>query len=441
MKTELVTDDHATSRVPMSARRSWVGIAVQRFGQMSDLTQFLLGATLGFGMTFWNAFWALVIGSVIFESISIVVGIIGVREGLNTSLLARWTGFGRYGAGMLAAIITISAIGWFGIQTGISAEGLHQLMPGLSVPVWALLFGLFVTLFVLRGIESMQWIANLTVPLFLLIVGWAVVKELSGHSIPDLLTDAAPGPHLDMITASTLVAGSFLVGAVITTDMTRYNKSPLDVVKQTVIGMTLGEFVIGLAGVLLAHALKSADISAIIFTSVGWIGVLVIVLGTTKINDWNLYSSSLSIVNIADSLLGIRLHRGWVTLAIGALGSVLAAVGILDRFMDFLMVLGVVFPPVAGIMIVEYFLVRRWRGDLEESLIMGRLPVTTPGWVPGTLIAWAAGSLCGQYLQWGMPPVTSIVVAAAVYLVIGKAGLLRSYGDVSTESDLSLVRS
>ena len=45
-------DDYSLSRVPESERYSWITLAVQRFGQHSALSQFLLGATLGFGMTF-----------------------------------------------------------------------------------------------------------------------------------------------------------------------------------------------------------------------------------------------------------------------------------------------------------------------------------------------------------------------------------------------------
>ncbi|MFC7649693.1 hypothetical protein ACFQX6_62095 [Streptosporangium lutulentum] len=45
-----------------------------------------------------------------------------------------------------------------------------------------------------------------------------------------------------------LVAGSLMVGAVITPDMTRFNRNAADVVKQTLVGITLGEYVIGLSG-------------------------------------------------------------------------------------------------------------------------------------------------------------------------------------------------
>ena len=94
-------DDFALSRVNPNAQKHWFGIAVQRFGQVSALSQFLLGATLGYSMTFGNAFLALLLGSIILEVIMCIVGIIGQKEGLNTALLARWTGFGEIGASLV----------------------------------------------------------------------------------------------------------------------------------------------------------------------------------------------------------------------------------------------------------------------------------------------------------------------------------------------------
>src|SRR5205807_3931658 len=109
-------------------------VAVQRFGQVSALSQFLLGATVGFGMSFWPAVLAFTLGSVILELITILVGVIGVREGLSTSMIARWTGFGRGGSALIGLAIGISLIGWFGIQSAVSAQGLVSLIGGL--PEW-----------------------------------------------------------------------------------------------------------------------------------------------------------------------------------------------------------------------------------------------------------------------------------------------------------------
>src|SRR5919198_5596519 len=137
----LGADDYALDRVPDSARYPWWTVAVQRFGQLSDLTVFLLGAALGAGMSFWGAFWALTLGSVLLEVVAIFTGIAGVREGLSTSVLARWTGFGRAGSALIGLVVAVSLIGWFGIQNAIFAEGLHALAGGIPVWVWSIVTG------------------------------------------------------------------------------------------------------------------------------------------------------------------------------------------------------------------------------------------------------------------------------------------------------------
>jgi len=428
-------DDFALSRVTPSAQRHWFGIAVQRFGQVSALSQFLLGATLGFSMTFGEAVLAFLFGSIILEVIMCIVGIIGQREGLNTALLARWTGFGEVGASLVGLAIGISLIGWFGIQSAISAESLDALMPG-ALPVWAwsLIFGLIVTAIVAVGFGGMQWLANVTVPLFLVLVGWSVISELSRHSLGDLLTSPPPGPAMTVGQGTAIVAGGLIVGAIITADMTRFNRSSADVVKQTVVGVSLGEFVIGLAGVLLAHAAATGNIVAIVTSSVGLVGLFIVLTGTLKINDWNLYSSSLGLVNFISTAFRRDLHRVSTTIVLGVVGSVLAAAGILGHFTDFLIVLSVAFPPIAGIMIAEYFIVKQWRNELDETRALGTLPGTAPRLVPATLVVWAIASAVGYFVAWGIPSITSLVLSVLLYTLAGKLGLVRGVGIASTRA-------
>jgi cytosine permease len=421
-------DDYALVRVPRDQRYSWWSVAVQRFGQVSALSQFLLGSTLGFGMGFWEAFLAFTLGAVILEIVSIGVGIIGCREGLQTSLLTRWTGFGQGGSAVVGVAIGISLIGWFGIQSGVSAEGLFSLIGVLPVWVWSLLFGLAVTFIVLWGFASMKWVAYVTVPAFVVLVAWSIGSELLTHDVGSLVATTPAGPSLSLLEGTTLVAGGFIVGAVITPDMTRFNRSAADVVKQTVVGFTLGEYAIGMSGVLLALAIRSDDIITIVTSSVGWVGTLVIILGTLKINDWNLYSSGLGVVNFVGTVFGKRVNRALVTLALGVVGSLLAAGGILDSFIGFLTVLGVAFPPIAGIMVAEYFVVKTWRPELDRSRAAGTLPETAPTWVPTTMVVWVAAALLGQFVAWGLPSINSLVAAFVLYVVAGKLGLVRGVG-------------
>ncbi|SDJ37209.1 cytosine permease [Nonomuraea maritima] len=438
MASAVGVDDYAVTRVPEGARHSWVSVAVQRFGQISALSQFLLGATLGFGMGFWQAFLALTLGAVILEVVAVLIGVIGVREGLSTSVLARWTGFGRAGSALIGLAVAISLIGWFGIQSAVSAQGLASLVGGLPEWGWSLVFGLLVTAIVLWGFNLMAWTAYLAVPAFLILVGWSITSELSKHDLGALIASAPPGPQLSLLQGTTLVAGGFIVGAIITPDMTRFNRSVADVVKQTLVGVTLGEYVIGLAGVLLAHAVGTSEITTIVTSSVGWVGVLVIVVGTIKINDWNLYSSGLGLVTFIDTVFGKRLHRGLTTAVMGIVGSVLAAAGILDQFTEFLTLLGVAFPPIAGIMVAEYFVVRRWRGELEAARARGTVPDTAPKWVPATLVIWLIAALVGKYVEVGFGSINALVVAFVLYVVAGKLGLVRGIG-TSRTADVATV--
>ncbi len=435
MATAVGHDDYALERVPASARFHWFSVATQRFGQLSSLASFLLGATLGFGMDFWSAVLAITLGSVILEIVTIFTGIAGQREGLSTSVLARWTGFGGSGSSLIGIAISLSAIGWFGIQNAVSAQGLANLVGVLPAWAWALVFGVLVTLIVMFGMASMAWTAYVAVPAFLLLAGWSIIAELSKHSLGDLLTAPPGGPTLTLIQGTTIVAGGFIVGAVITPDMSRFNRSAKDVVKQTVLGITLGEYVIGLIGVLLALALKTNDVVAIVTSTSGFIGTLIVITATLKINDWNLYAASLGIVNFADRTMKRKLHRGAVTLTVGLIGTVLGAAGILGHFTDFLILLGVVFPPIAGIMVAEYFVVRKWRPELESSHKIGRLPEHAPAWVPATIVIWVLASVIGYFAAWGLPSINSLFIAFILYAVAGRLGLIRGIGSTKTYPD------
>jgi cytosine permease len=430
-------EDYPLERVPRGARYSWFNVAVQRFGQLSDLTQFLLGATLGAGLSFWGAFWAFTFGSVILEVICIFVGIAGMREGLSTSVLTRWMGFGRYGSTLIGLVIAVSLFGWFGVQTAVFAGGLHSLIKYLPLWAWCIITGLGVTVLVLKGFKAMGWTAFVTVPAFLGLAGWAISVQISKHSIGGLITSPPFGRHMSIATGATIVAGSYIVGAVTTPDMTRFNRNAGDVVKQTLVGISLGEYVLGLAGVLLAYAVKSSDVIAIITASSGVGGVIILISATVKINNWNLYSASLGLINAVQSLTGVRLHRVAVTVGIGVLGSILAAAGILSRFTDFLTLLGVLTPPVAGIIVAEYFIARRWRPALEASRKLGRLPETEPTWVPATIVLWAGAAVIGWFSEHqhgpGIPALNSLLIAGVGYVIAARLGLVRGAREVPVE--------
>lgn len=91
--------------------------------------------------------------------------------------------------------------------------------------------------------------------------------------------------------------------------------------------------------------------------------------------------------------------------------------GILDRFVDFLTVLGVVLPPIIGIMLTDYYVLRSHRKILDISRLEGKLPdeTQTPviGWV--AIISSIVGSIVGVVTEWGIPTINSLLVASLIY--------------------------
>lgn len=409
-------DDYSLSRVPQSARQSLWSVTIIRVGALATISQFILGAALGYGMTFWQAFWATMLGSVILQVISFLLGYAGAREGLSTSLLSRWTGFGRYGSSIIGGIIAIACIGWFGVQNSVFADGLVQATNGkLSLPVAATLTGLGVTVLVIFGFKLLSATATIAVPAFLLAVGVGIYQVLSKHSLLDLTKSAPAGETLTMGVAATMVAGGFIIGAVITPDFSRFAKSGKDVFWMTMIGTFVGELGINMIAVLMAHAARTNDVVSIMMQTSGWLGAIVVVFSTIKINNLNLYSSSLGFTNIFDSVFNLKLNRGMVTLVIGAIGTVLSVMGILDLFVSFLVLLGVFIPPVAGIMVVDYFILKTHRKALDESRATGMLPEKVEKMSPVTLIAWGAGFASGYFVTVGIPSINSLLVSGVIY--------------------------
>jgi cytosine permease len=339
---------------------------------------------------------------------------------MSTTLLARWAGFGRYGSGLVGVVLAVSLLGWFGVQSAVLGQGLAALLGGPPVWVWSVLGGLVITAIVVHGFAGMAWTAWITVPAFLALAGWAIAVELAKQPLGELIASAPPGPVISLAQGATLVAGGFIVGATISPDMCRFNRSTADVVKQTIVGITLGEYVLALVGVLLAHALRTGDVVAIVTTTSGVVGTIVLVTATLKVNDWNLYSSSLGVTNALDTAFGLRVSRAKVTIVLGVLGTALAAFGIADHLVGFLVLLGVAVPPIAGILIAEYYVVRRWRADLAESRARGELPASAPGWVPAALVAWPAAALIGHFVTWGIPALNALVAAFILYAVLGR---------------------
>ncbi|CAI0785279.1 cytosine permease [Serratia fonticola] len=409
-------EDYPLSRVPQDKRVSFLSVAIVHMGMLTALDQFMLGAVLGNSMTLTDAFIAISIGSLIFGVVTFGLGLAGMREGISGSLLARWCGFGRIGSVLIGLVVAVSLLGWFGIQNAIFAKSLNfALGDRLGFPLSASLSGLFLTVLVAFGFKALRITARIAVPLFILLVFFISYNVLSGQKLHEAILLAPMGDALTISAGITIVVGGAIVASLMTPDLTRYSKNKRHVFGITLLTIIAGEFVVNGLAIFIAKTLGTADVVTIMAQSAGGIGLLVVVFSTLRVNDLNLYSSSLGVVNAVEGITGKKLKYTATTVIIGLLGTLLSVLGILDRFVDFLTVLGVVFPPILGVMLVDYFVLRSHRDALDASRQLGQLPQETPliGWA--AIIASIVGSVIGLVTEWGVPTINSLLAASVIY--------------------------
>ncbi len=415
-KISQMADDHSLSRVPEKDKTPVWKVLIVQIGGFVALSQFMLGAELGYGMSFLDAVIATTLGSTLLEFIAFGLGVAGQREGLSTSLLSKWSGFGTIGSAFVGLTFAISLIGWFGIQNSIFAQGIISLLGGhINFALVAAITGLVVTFSVLFGFKGLSWTSNISVPAFILVIGLATYNMLKGHTMTGLVTMAAPGAALSMSAAITMVTGNFIIGAIIMPDLNRFNHNWKGVFIVSVVGTLIGELGVNVLGVLMAHAVGGSNIMPIIYKLTGGFGILLVVFSSIKVNDLNLYSATLDFVNFFKQVFHWNVNRGLVTIVAGILGTFLSVIGLIDQFSGFLNVLGVVFPPIASIMFTDYWILKRSRKQLDKSRNKGQLPTESEIFNPVTIVAWLVGIASGFFITWGIPSFNVLMISAVVY--------------------------
>lgn len=417
-------EDYSLARVPSSARRPFFEVLIIRVGALACVSQVMLGAALGYGLTFWEAFWATMFGSVILQVVSWAMGAAACSEGLSTSLLSRWAGFGKIGSALIGGAIAISLMGWFGVQNGFFADGMHKATGLFTTQVWAVITGLAVTVITVYGYRFLSMTANISTPLFLAALIWATVNLLSNQDLSQLMSATQPaGEHMSMAAAITMVAGGFIIGSITTPDISRFMKGPKDVFWMTLIGTFFGELLVNMISVLMALALRTSAVFDLMMALTGLIGASIVIFATIKMNDINLYSSSLGFATLLNAIFNRQFDRRKLTWTIGILGTVASVLGILEHFIGFLIYLGITIPPVAGIIVVDYYLLKRDREELAVTRAQGKLPDTCELLNPVTLIAWLLAALVGLFTSAlgplnadiGIPAINSLIASAILY--------------------------
>src|SRR5438874_3858204 len=236
------------------SRRTWTTyhIAALWIGMSVVITTYTLASGLmQQGMTWWQAMVTILLGNVIVLLPMILNAHAGTKYGISFPVLCR-ASFGVRGANLPAILRAIVACGWFGIQTWIGGLALDALFRA-AWPGWAgvpggiaitfMLFWLIQVAVILKGTEGIKLLESWSAPLLLagggILLLWAI---RAGGGLGHLLTESerlrgGSAPFWALFpSALTASVGYWATLSLNIPDFTRYAKSQ----RSQMLGQALG---------------------------------------------------------------------------------------------------------------------------------------------------------------------------------------------------------
>jgi NCS1 nucleoside transporter family len=322
-----------------------------------------------FGLSFWQAVLAIVIGNAFGSVAHGVLSARGPGYGVPQMVLSR-AAFGFWGNILPAGLMSITAgIGWFAVNSVSGAFALSALtgLPKLLCLAIIVVVQIAVAFFGHNLVQAFERYAFIFLGIVFVIASVLIlVKTNTGAA-------AKPVPGGFLLTAG--AAFGYAAGwNPYASDYTRY--LPADSSRRAVGGWAAaGVFlscvlleVVGAASVTSGGT--SADNPTSAFTGqlphvIGLLTLLAIAVGAVSANVLNIYSGAMSFLTLGLKL-PMAFRRALVALVFGALGFFLAWSGLSDagdKYENFLLVIAYWIGPWLGVFFTDQYLRRRTRVD------------------------------------------------------------------------------
>jgi cytosine permease len=409
-RLDAASDGHSTSPVPDELTVPAYRIAVICIAIAFTLTGLYTGSALADALGLAAGLRAVVIGSAVLAVMSVPAAIIGAKTRLSTYMIVVRV-FGVGGSRIVNLILAAVLLGWYAVTAELFGRTCYLTMQGYGVaaaPQWMYTIGcsalvMATTIFGFRAIDKLSLAVA---PVLVALIGYVAWRALEHTPWADMLL--VPGKHVNLGTGISAVIGGMIVNVVLMPDITRYARSATDGAVISITGNGFG----GGAAVLLAMlpALAFHEVDPMKYMAIlGLVGIAfaTLVISTWTINAVNLYSTGLV---TSTALPGVGYAR--IVIGCGAVGTVLGLVGIADRLIDFLVILGLIVPPIAAVYVTDYFILAR----REYSMALAGRRVNATG-----LIACALGGAVGLAMYYtdvsltGAPAIESFLTAAVFY--------------------------
>jgi NCS1 nucleoside transporter family len=455
-RAELRVDVHSIEPIPEADKDStgpqqmwiWAGANIAPINWALGA----LGIVLNLGL--WETIAVIVLGNLVGCAIFAAFTVMGHRTGVNQMVLQR-SAFGRRGAYLPSALMFVMTLGWIGVNTyfpvkiavailgqfGIGDTWLTNLVVVTVVMVIQVLIGIY-GFYAIRTFEKYTVPVTAVIMLLMSVLAWTRPGVVNWN----LTTTLPPAAHLAMITLLMTAIGvgwgiSWVTWAADYSRFVPRTVSSRAVFWYSYVGMFVPTVWLAILGATLASVTKDTDpakmVSAVFGGVMSLLVLLMVLHGPVATNILNVYSAALAALS-----MGLRLSRTTMALIAGIVGYVVTIYFVFQpsfakAFDNWMISLLLWMSPWAGVVLADFFLVRRGRLDVAE---LYREPERSAygdvNW--GAIGAFVLGLIAGWSVEDGLVPalqgpistkllggadlswLVGIVVAGGAYLLFGR---------------------
>ncbi|HHY47262.1 MAG TPA: putative hydroxymethylpyrimidine transporter CytX [Firmicutes bacterium] len=359
-----------------------------------------------------------VLGHLVGNTLFSMGGVIGTDHGIPSMVSVR-PSFGVRGSYLATAFNALQLVGWTAVMLVVAARSLDtiskEMLDFSNYPVWVVIIGIATTAWAWVGREGWKWLQSVVSALLLVICGYIGYIILSTVGLRGLLTVPRTGT-MSFGLACDLVIAMPLSWLPLVADYSRFGRSTRGAFCGTWTGYFVSSSLMYTLGLAAALATGKADIIATLTTlGMGAAALFVVAFSTLTTAFLDVYSTAVSIQNLLP-----KLRERHLILAAGALGTLVALFFPIERYENFLLFIGGVFVPLFGIVLADYFVLRRRKLATQDLFKRGGAYWYTSGVNPAAIVAWIIGVLiyyvCTRTGFWLGASIPSFMTASGLYL-------------------------
>ena len=265
-------------------------------------------------------------------------------------------------------------------------------------------------IFSFKGIKAITILGYVAIPAIIFLSLGTSLKGINMVGLAGVI-GFTPEGSISLGSGITAIIGTWILStATCIADIMRYAKSTKAAVGATLTGLLIGNVFMILCGAITTIAVGTSDLTEVLLA----MGLVIpsLILMTTNIfttNASNLYSTSL---NLSNALKTDRKKIIVVLLVLSALATLTKPyqIGFLFSFLD---LLGTVVPPLAGIILVDFYLLHKKNYPMLEETEFKNFNVMT--W-----ISWVVSIVLANVLPIGLPSLTGLVLGGIIYFILMK---------------------